>query len=280
MYFSARCWRRRFAVAIAALVAVACFLSPAPAIVNGKVDSNNTFPNVGAIVVVKPVQFPSLPALANPPASVACGILIHPRVMLAAGHVTAPMEQLLAEGTATLDDFRVSFSPNSFDRKSWHEIADVITHPNYDRETLDIGVIILKKPVKGVTPAELPPAFFLDDLSALGLLPPGSPFAIAGYGQTSHNWNPPDGKRRFGVNVSVALFNDVLTLSAGDAPGHSHAWNQDSGSAAFWINPDSGDLVLAGVFSINTPQNYTRVDRPVTQDFLADVIAAVVAGQF
>src|SRR5262245_27229194 len=84
--------------------------SHALAITFGEVDATNRFSNVGAIVAVQDSSV------------VGSGILIHPRILLTAGHITDNIEFLIENGLATHDDGRVSFGVDATDPSTWHEI--------------------------------------------------------------------------------------------------------------------------------------------------------------
>jgi hypothetical protein len=118
---------------------------------------------VGAIVVTE--------GLPDAPYIVGSCVLVHPRVVLTAGHVTASGEELLALGIPLSDISRISFGTNAFDPSGWVESVALMTHPAFGSgpEFCDIGVIILKEPVD-LPCATLPHEGLLDDLRSAGLL--------------------------------------------------------------------------------------------------------------
>ena len=76
-----------------ALVMLSLSVRPARAITGGVVDDQNTYSNVGAILVVHAPN-PDYPV----PNIVGSGTLIHPRVLLTAGHVTAYFQSFWDRG--------------------------------------------------------------------------------------------------------------------------------------------------------------------------------------
>lgn len=276
------------------LLAVTVWSRPAAAIVGGVLDETG-HPNVGATVWV------------NPPADrdfdvprVQCsGTLIHPRVFLTAGHCTFNIERRLNEGLMTLDDMRVSFGSDAFDPKTWHEISGVITHPDYDDNQnngngapplSDVGVIILKRPVRNINPAALAPEGFLDFLDETGELqahPDGTPFVVVGFGRTRVPHTdpnpPPDGLRRVAVSEFMDLIGEWLYLSQNFSQGEGGTSFGDSGGPTFWVDPDTGEEILVGVTSrgdlaVVSVGVADRTDTPRTLDFLDSVIELVEAG--
>jgi hypothetical protein len=263
-------------------MAVSLLVPQVLAITGGKVDTDNNYSNVGALVMFPPGYEPF------PGAS---GILIHPRVLLTAGHVTDFIEQ----HPDVLPFCRVSFGTDALDPSTWLEIETVITHPNYRPggncgHKNDVGIIILKTPVFDVPTEKLPDACFLDDLWAEGLLREpghgGVPFKVVGYGSTL-DWPPPvtgprDGWRRFADSEYLALLPEWLHLLQNPATGNGGTGFGDSGGPVFWYAPD-GTRVLVAVTSWGDPKLvamnfYWRTDIPETLDFTNDVIAMVDAG--
>jgi len=144
----------------------------AHAISNGQIDGTR-HPNVG--VVGCRIDGPEV-------ALVTTAQLISPTVVLTAGHATS---FFTSPGSGCRSYF-ASFDPTfTFDPRTstFLEATAVITHPNFDPLSLtdDIGVFLLKKPLKGIAPVELPTAGLLDRLKLAGTLQ-GSTFTTVGYG--------------------------------------------------------------------------------------------------
>lgn len=268
---------------------------PAAAIVNGVRDGDD-HPNVGATVWV------NQPADRNfaVPRVQCSGTLIHPRVFLTAGHCTFNIERRLNDGLMTLDDMRVSFGADAFDSRTWVEISDVWTHPDYDNQQnngvgapplSDIGVLILKRPVRRIEPALLAAEGLLDFLDETGELvahPDGTPFIVVGFGRTRVPHTdpdpPPDGFRRVAVSEFMDLVGDWLFLSQNFSQGEGGTSYSDSGGPTFWIDPYTGDELLVGVTSrgdaaVVATGIADRTDTPRTLDFLDLVIDLVEAGE-
>ena len=266
---------------VTGILTLALFVPQAVAIPGGQVDEDNTYSNVGAVV--------GMPPDGSGPFVGGSGILVHPRVLLTAGHVTFFMEQ----NPWTIPLTSISFGTDAFDPATWHEVEAVITHPNYNPNSLanDVGVIILKKPVniREVPLANLPYEGFLDDLEAAGLLRQPSQgvafFRVVGYGSTL-DWPPRvivpgDGWRRFADSEYLNLLPGWLHLLQNLATADGGTAVGDSGGPAFWIEPD-GTRVLVALASWGEPVAmgfYWRVDIPETLAFIYWVIEEVNNGR-
>jgi hypothetical protein len=180
----------------------------------------------------------------------------------------------------------VNFDQNALNEKTLLDVAQVITHPDYNwgpqSNPHDVGLLILEKPVKRLTPATLPEPGFLGQLLAEGKLRQGSDgakFTVVGYGGLL-DWPPPqisyDDQRRFAVSEYQALLKAWLRMSQNQATCDGGTCFGDSGGPAFWTQPD-GSEILVGITSwgdaqcVATGFNY-RVDIPDTLDFIHDVI--------
>ena len=104
--------------------ALAVLLGSVAASAQATVDTENSYPNVGAIMVWrvddsgKPVELRGF----------ASGTLIRPRVMITAGHVTAPAKAL-GELPPTIRMF-ASISPtDARDPRTWIPVIAQATHP-------------------------------------------------------------------------------------------------------------------------------------------------------
>lgn len=271
----------------AALYALTVFwltATPALAIVNGTPDDGEPpiFPNVGAIVATEVAQeFQDLGVQA--PQAISSGTLIHPRVLLTAGHSVAYMNDLVdTYPELTQDDFVVSFEPDvsgegaDGDLDFSIPIEDVAIHPDFtipqNSNSLDVGVIFLSEPVTGIDPVRLPELpkegekSLLDDLVDSGNLSVdgtvGTPLPSVGYGATEESASDevpftdalilPSGKRHFGPFEFQALRQNNLVVSQvfiGEAHDAAGGAPGDSGGPVFWRKPDTGELTQVGLVS-------------------------------
>jgi hypothetical protein len=249
---------------------------------SGEPDADNRFPNAGAIVVFADPDHPTVPG---------SGVLIHPRVLLTAGHVTASGEELLRNGVPLFDISAISFGTDAFEPSTWRKAVATLTHPGFETAGHDLGVVILKDPVD-LRCATLAPEGLLDDLKRAGQLRyPGvsKKFVAVGYGNT-FTFPPPqeqlaDGLRRFAFPDFHALQQENwIVLNQNLAAGNTGLAAGDSGGPLFWTGPD-GELVLVGVHSGSDPERVAklvdyRTDTAVALDFIGVVIAMVEAGMF
>jgi secreted trypsin-like serine protease len=206
-------------------------------------------------------------------------------VFLTAGHCTEGWDAY------EIDTFWVNFDPYALEPTTLLEVAEVITHPDYNwgpqSNPHDVGALILVEPVPvtDITPATLPDEGFLDDLKKQRLLrpgPEGTKFTLVGYGGTLE-WPPPvisyDDQRQFAESEYRTLLKSWLSMSQNQATDNGGTCFGDSGGPAFWTEPD-GTEILVGITSwgdakcVASAFNY-RVDIADTLDFINDVIAGL-----
>jgi len=219
----------------------------------------------------------------------ATGVLIHPRVVLTAGHVrfvnTYP-DGLKREGLISLSHQALETQ----DYISFDWIDNVQTHPDQEnfqksfRDTtgrfplgsyFDIGLIYLKEPVQNKPIARLPEeSFFLK-------LPANVPFIGVGYGyhklrERTFKYSYIDGNRRKWKPQSVKVINDKWLSGACDTTSKQQFANVgDSGSPLF-IN----DNTIIGIFSAAPRYPDTaKIVRLDNKDIL-DWIKQVVKNKF
>jgi len=252
------------------------------------IDLENRYPSVGTVMVwrvdgdARPVEFRGF----------ASGTLIRERVMLTAGHFTAPATTL----GSLPPSIRIfaSFSPrNARDPTTWIPVVGYATHPSMPRcppppqcdptdEILvaplepgiaDVGLVFLAQAPPGIKPAALA------EPGTLGRSE-GKPTTIVGYGMTSPRPRdtPPDiatwdSTRRIRVSTLRRVVDETWALWS--IP--SYVCSGDSGGGIF-LNPSSrGDPVLVANVSdggqdCRRHNNNNRLDTRAVQNWIAGAL--------
>ena len=270
-----------FAVTLS-LVCGSLLLAPkTSAITYGFVDSSNTFRNTGAFVV-KSTNGEIFP--------ICSGTMIAPNVFLTAAHCTLFYTQDLApEGDVAYVslDQSIPFGPLTSNKTELLPVAHVVSNPNYNQsqsDSGDIGVLILERNVRGVTPATLPACGLLDQLVAQNGLKTAT-FTNAGYGLQNRvvgggvpffqDLNPIP--RMFSFSSFNSLNVGYLRLSQNPSTGNGGTCFGDSGGPNF-LTVNGKQLIVAITITGDSVCRSTNVDYRLdtvsAQGFLAYVNAA------
>lgn len=205
------------------------------------------------------------------------GSLITPTVFLTAAHC------VVTQYTPPGSQFYVSFSSDLYS-KSFKSIkaTGYVYDPNYGHDQANLNdlalVFLPANSTRGITPLQLPPAGYLDQLSAQGALSKAL-FVNVGYGTSSTRTGQPgfpfDGVRKSSLSEFMGLqptwlgllMNQSATGQGGDCYG-------DSGGPKFLNgNPN---MVLATVTTGDYPCRATtwdwRLDTPEARAFLGKYV--------
>jgi secreted trypsin-like serine protease len=149
-------------------------------IVNGIIDANSTYSNVGAFIVKRLSDGQIFP--------ICSGTLIAETVFLTAAHCTAAyLVELAPFGFAAYVTFDSPIGYGGLTnnpRVTLNPVSQVVTNPAYtfrENDSGDIGVLILSRSTRGATPATLPTLGLLDKLAAAGKLK-NAVFTAVGFG--------------------------------------------------------------------------------------------------
>ena len=277
-------------IAMMVVVMLSLLLASTNLSAQATVDVENKFPNVGALMVWLVDEFGKPTRLLG----FASGTLINDRVMVTAGHFTAPAKAL---GNMP-PNIRVfaSFSPaNARDPKTWIPVVRQATHPSMPfcppppkcdptDEILvvplqpgiaDVGLVLLERAPPGIKAATLAPS---DTLKRMA----GSQMIIVGYGTT----NPAkgdtsiwDGKRRIRTSKLQAVADETWAMWS--LP--SYVCHGDSGGAIFanpYPNKQKNVRLIANVSDggrdCRSHNNNNRLDTVSVQGWIRETIKQMV----
>jgi hypothetical protein len=195
----------------------------ATAISGGTVDGT-THPNVGALLVRAP---------SGEYGRLCSGVLISPTAFLTHAFCVGDLESVEAEGGR----FYVTFdSVIDVDRGRFNRVAGSVVHPDVHWPSFRnvYGIAVLARPVRGVTPAQLPTLGLLDTidvsepLTAVGY---GESADCSGAGQCTRSY---DGVRRWAPVEIAGLNPDTIELQTNAAAtGAGGLCRGDNGAPLF-----------------------------------------------
>jgi Trypsin len=251
--------RRIVATGVVAFAMLA-LAAGASAITYGVPDGNG-HPEVGALLAQQ--------AFSDGTWEECSGTLISPTVFLTAEHC----DEGVSKVNVTFDSSYVYPSGTTYSG-TWYG------DPNYNQsqsDPQDLAVVVLDKPVKGITPAELPTAGSLDNLSG------DQQFTSVGYGAQAVT-NGPGGQTFHYADiryVATGTLNSInpawLRISQNPATGNGGTCYGDSGGPNF-LGAGSSEtkIIAATTITGDTPCRSTnvdyRLDTASARDFLGQFV--------
>jgi V8-like Glu-specific endopeptidase len=246
---------RRNIVLSVALATLLLVTSPAYAIINGQPDGD-THPNVGALVASAPYSDGTW--------LYCTGTLISPTVFLTAAHCDEGTSRVTVTFDSAYQAGDTTYSGTWYaDPRYGHDQSD----PH------DIAVVVFDKPIKGITPAKLPVAGSLSNLSA------SQQFTSVGYGAYEVTNEP--GGHQYHYNdvrmVATGTLNSInpswLRISMNLATENGGTCYGDSGGPNFLGTTDIVAATTITGDAICRATNVTyRLDTPSARAFLAQFV--------
>ena len=196
------------------------------------------------------------------------GTLISPTVFLTAAHCE--------EG----DRVSVTFD-EKYTSKSKLYWGTWYAHPDYyggEDNPNDVAVIVFDRPIKGITPAELPERDLLSRMKTEGTLNQSTAFTSVGYGaQEAGHANSLTylDTREYAVGHFDALGPGYLRISQNPNTGSGGTCYGDSGGPQFLGGPDSNLVVsvtVTGDMFCKATNVTQRLDIASVQDFLSQFV--------
>ena len=276
-------------VASAIACALSLWCSPTTASAQTTIDLENKYPNVGVIMVWR-VDSTGTPVELR---GFASGTLIRDRVMVTAGHFTAPAKAL---GTLP-PSIRIfaSFDPtNAKDPKTWIPVVRLATHPSMppcppppqcdptdeilvaplEPGIADVGLVFLAHPPRGIKPVPFAKHGLLERSE-------GTQTTIVGYGTTTPQkpHEPPDiamwdGKRRIRTSILRRVVDETWALWS--LP--SYVCSGDSGGGIFLNSGPGtdGEVLVANVSDggrdCRRHNNNNRLDTRGIQEWIQETV--------
>ncbi len=245
--------RRTLSAVVVACAGLAAAVGPAGSIVGGQLDGNR-HSSTGALIGTSPFT--------GQTGAYCSGVLISPTVFLTAAHCDI--------GTPGV---QVTFDP------VYTSSSKLYSGTFYASTTADIAVVVFSKPIKGITPAQLPTAGLLDQMKADGSLTQATQFTSVGYGDQGYTTGPGgpastnDQARRYAVGSFNSLTSSQLHLSQNPVHGDAGTCTGDSGGPIFLGDTN---VVVAITITGDTYCNATnvglRLDTPEVRAFLAQFV--------
>jgi len=256
---------KKLIAAVAALAAAAVVAGAALAITYGQLDGTR-HPEVGALI-----------SASDGVLSTNCsGTLISPTVFLTAAHCDTGVSAVFVSFDSQLTAEAKLYAG------TYH--ADPLFGGGQG-DAHDIAVVVFSKPIKGIVPAQLPPAGLLDRMKADGTLTNASRFTVVGYGGQERSFADQgrwfiayNGAREWSISSYNSLGKGYMRLSQNPAHGDGGACYGDSGGPNFFGGGAGETTMLAGItITGDTPCTSTnviyRLDTESARAFLGRFVA-------